>query len=148
MIAAHTPSRSAILVDDDPSYVWLVEITLERLGLKDSVVVVQDPTKVEEYLITFKAKHESLPSVVLLDMNMPGVYGVDLLRTLRANDELAMIPIVMMSSTFDADERAEAYAAGANSCVPKPAHLDDYPKTFDLIARYWLYLEQGIARGH
>ena len=101
-----------LALDDDPSILAMVRFVLEGPDVR--VVTLEDPTKLREEI------DRVLPTLLLLDISMPGFSGIEIARTLRQDDALRDLPIVMLSSEIDSASRAAAHEAGADEFVPKP----------------------------
>jgi len=84
---------------------------------------------------------------VLLELRLPRVDGVEVLRTLRASPRTAMVPVVVLSSAAEPRELAQCYQAGANSCVVKPIGFRELARTLQELGRYWLRLNRPAASG-
>jgi two-component system, response regulator len=85
---------------------------------------------------------DDLPRVVLLDIKMPRVDGVEVLRELKASERLANVPVVMLTSSAEASDIAVCFALGVNSYVVKPVDIDEYFRTVVDVGRYWVLLNR------
>jgi CheY-like chemotaxis protein len=84
-----------------------------------------------------------LPRVVLLDLKLPKMDGIEVLRALRASHRAGAVPVVMLMSAAEPRELAQCYQLGANSCVRKPVQFDGFAGTLQAIGRYWLGVNQA-----
>ena len=85
---------------------------------------------------------DDLPGAVLLDLKMPPVGGVEVLRELKASERLSNVPVVMLSSSAEPPEFAPRYPLGVNSCVVKPVDIDEYFRSIGDVGRYWVLLNR------
>lgn len=134
-------NSSALLVDDDVCYGRLVELVFESLGLKNRLSILKDPKQLMPFLSQLKDNQPSrLPTLIILDVNMPGPDGIELTKMLRADESYHDIPILVMSTSHYGGKFSEAYRSGANGCIVKPNDLDDFLSTFEVITQYWFSL--------
>ena len=126
--------REILLVEDNPGDVLLFRKAMERCGLDGRVRVATDGAEALRQL------REVLPDLVLLDLNLPGVDGREVLRQLKADRVLRRVPVVVMTSS-DADEDVVwAYETHANSFIRKPGSLADLERTLVALDAYWFGL--------
>jgi two-component system response regulator len=117
--------------------------------------VARDGEEALDYLLARNAfRHRlgaPLPPVVLLELKLPRLDGIEVLRTLRASPRTATVPIVVLSSSAEPRELVQCYQAGANSCVVKPIEFRELAGTLRELGRYWLRLNRpapsGVAAG-
>lgn len=140
-----TETGHVLLIEDNQDD---IDLTLRALRLNDvdnEVVVVRDGAAAVEYLLHSDSADSagSLPRLVLLDINLPKLSGLDVLRRLRENERTRVLPVVMLStSSHDRDVR-ESYASGANSFIVKPVSFGEFTETVRQLGSYWLLLNQG-----
>jgi CheY-like chemotaxis protein len=140
--AGHVRRRRVLIVDDDPNDVEFLERGLVRAGAE--VDVVRGGPEALDFLFGDDASAH-LPSLVLLDLKLPGMGGLEVLTRIKADPATRRIPVIVLASR-DSPEIGEAYARGANGCVAKPANLSGFDRAMQLIAAYWLTLnEPAIA---
>jgi len=143
--SVQTQSGHVLLIEDNQDD---IDLTLRALRLNDvdnEVVVVRDGAAAVDYLLRSDraGPGDSLPRLVLLDINLPKVSGLDVLRRLRENERTRVLPIVMLStSSHDRDVR-ESYASGANSYIVKPVSFGEFTETVRQLGAYWLLLNHG-----
>src|SRR5262245_52606805 len=113
-----------LLVEDNPDDEELALVALQERGVADQVVVVRDGVEVLDYLFatgTHEGRDSSvLPSLILLDLNLPKLDGLEVLRRLRADERTQLVPVVVLSTSNEERDLISAYRLGANSYVRKP----------------------------
>jgi len=123
-----------LIVDDSPTDIELTEIALEATGREISVRSAPDGNSA---LAMLKSGHK-LPGLILLDMKMPGMGGIEVLREIRADDRLRELPVVVVTSSALESDRTDAIAVGASDYFQKPLTLDRFSKDLDSILHRWL----------
>ncbi|HWB40181.1 MAG TPA: response regulator [Gemmatimonadales bacterium] len=131
-----------LLVQDNPLEVELTLRPLRDLDPGWRIGVARDGEEALDYLLGRGAfRHRlgaPLPRLVLLDLKLPRVDGIEVLRALRASPRASSVPVVMLVPADEPRELAQCYQVGANSCVQKPVDYGSFHGTIQLIARYWL----------
>lgn len=124
-----TDVKRILLAEDDPRDVELTLLALDEHGLANEVIVVQDGAEALDYLYcrnTFRDRPGGHPAVVMLDLKMPKVDGLQVLKIIRADASLRMIPIVILTSSREQRDLVESYNLGINAYVVKPVHFADF----------------------
>ena len=137
--------KTILIVEDTPQD---VELTLEALSthnLANNVIAVGDGVEAIEYL-TYKGKYESRikgnPSVILLDIKMPRMDGIEVLEYIRADEKLKMIPVVMLTSSREEPDLVKCYKLGVNAYVVKPVGFKDFLEAVKQIGIFWALLNE------
>lgn len=133
-------TKSILLVEDDPRNVELTLAALEEHDLADKVTVVDDGAEALDYLYRrgrFETRENGNPIVVLLDNNMPKVGGLEVLKTIKADEHLKVIPVVALTSSRETPELLEFYKHGVNAYVVKPAGFSEFMRTVKHLAVFW-----------
>ena len=135
-----------ILVEDNPSDAELALDSLQTEGLADSVKVLRDGQEALDYFFG-EGKYagrdlSDRPKVILLDLKLPKVDGLDVLRRLRADDRTRTLPIVVLTSSNEHRDRVRSYALGVNSYVVKPVEFDKFAKAVSKIGLYWVRMNR------
>ena len=140
-----------LLVEADPLEAELLLRSLGEVAPAERIGVARDGEEALDYLLGRNAfRHRlgaALPPLVLLELRLPRLDGIDVLRTLRASPRTASVPIVMLSSATEARELAQCYQAGANSCIVKPIEFRALAETLRELGRYWLRLNRPAPSG-
>lgn len=137
--------KRILLVEDSPSDAELALHALAHHGLADDVVHLHDGTQALDYLFRrgeFAARAPGDPAVVLLDLKMPKVDGIEVLRQIRARPGLATLPVVMMTSSREDRDLAAAYRSGVNAYVVKPMKFGDFVDTVKQVGMFWAVVNQ------
>jgi CheY-like chemotaxis protein len=129
-----------LLVEDDPRDVELTLAALNEYKLANTVFVVHDGAEALEYLYrrgAFTGRDATNPAVILLDLKMPKVSGLEVLKILKADADMKTIPIVMLTSSREAPDLAACYAHGVNSYVVKPVDFGEFMTAVKQLGVYW-----------
>lgn len=137
--------KPILLVEDNPHDLELTLVALERSHLANDVVVVRDGAEALDYL--FRAnKHQNrpagLPAVVLLDLKLPKVDGLEVLERVRTTPELKSLPVVMLTSSREEPDLQRAYALGVNAYVVKPVKFRDFVQAISELGIFWAVLNE------
>lgn len=138
--------RQILLVEDSQDDVDLMLRAFRRAEVEGQIVVSRDGPDALDYLFA-TGRHEgrdalSLPHVVLLDLKLPLMDGLEVLRRLRTDPRTKLLPVVVLTSSLEAGDLASSYDFGANSYVQKPVDSDDFQEAVRQIASYWLLLNR------
>jgi two-component system, response regulator len=141
-----TNSRTILLVEDNPSDVGLTRRALEKGRLANDLVVAEDGQEALDYLWgtgTYAGRDVSdLPSLVLLDLNLPKVTGMEVLRRIRGDARTRRLPVVILTTSREEQDLAQGYDLGANSYVRKPVDFKEFAAAIESLGFYWLALNE------
>ena len=152
MTASTTPAEAPLLlVDDSPDELLLMQMGLKRAGIDVPQVVVGSGKEALDYLFA-RGPHAGRditvqPRLVLMDLHMPGMSGVDVLREIRANPATAGLKVVIFSASEDPEEIVGAHEEGANSYLCKPLSVTGMQSTIKQIRKFWLDIDLPAASG-
>src|SRR5439155_22514128 len=121
--------RSILLAEDNPNDVELTLSGLAQLHLANEIVVVRDGAEARDYRYSrgkYASRNAVNPAVILLDLKMPKVDGLQVLREIKSNEELKSIPVVMLTSSAQESDLVESYHLGVNAYVVKPVTYGDF----------------------
>jgi two-component system, response regulator len=139
-------SKTILLVEDRVDDVDLTLRALEKAQIANEVVVCRDGADALDFL--FARGHHSgctaLPELVLLDLNLPKVTGLEVLRQIRADERTRRIPVVMLTSSAEDQDIVSSYDFGANSFIQKPVNFREFVEASRQLGMYWL----GLNRTH
>ncbi|WP_148716233.1 response regulator [Chitinolyticbacter meiyuanensis] len=144
--------KPILLVEDNPKDLELTLIALERSQLANEVVVVRDGAEALDCLFRrgdFAHWLGDNPAVILLDLKLPKVDGLEVLKTVRESPELRSIPIVMLTSSSEEPDLSRAYQLGVNAYVVKPVEFRDFVAAIAELGIFWAVLNEpppGSAR--
>lgn len=134
-------SKSILLVEDNPNDETLTLRALAKVNLANAVDVARDGQQALDYLFAegeFVGRRGApAPSVVMLDLNLPRIDGLDVLRRMRADERTRLIPVVMLTSSDEQRDRLRSYESGANSFVRKPLDFGEFAETVARLGLYW-----------
>ncbi len=134
--------KSILLVEDNPQDEMLILRTLKRINLANEIVVVRDGQQAVDYLFVegeFAGRPGAeLPTVVLLDIGLPRLSGLEVLARLRADSRTRLLPVVILTSSDEEKDRLRSYEQGANSYVRKPLDFGEFAETVARLGIYWL----------
>ena len=132
--------RKILLVEDDPRDVELTLTALEEYNLANNVLVVHDGEQALDYLYCrgkFKTRVAGNPVVVLLDLKMPKISGLEVLKIIKADAGLKVIPVVVLSSSRETPDLVECYQHGVNAYVVKPVDFTEFMKAVKQLGVFW-----------
>jgi len=139
-------NRTILLVEDNPDDEELTLRALTRNNIGNHVVVVRDGQEAIDWLEATgpHAGRDVLdtPALILLDLKLPKVDGLDVLRRIRANHRTALVPVVILTSSKEDRDRARGYQGGANSYVQKPVDFNEFVNAVRQLGMYWLMLNE------
>lgn len=131
------------LVEDNPDDEALTLRALKKHGIANDIVVLRDGVEALEFLL---AADQPLPQLVLLDLNLPRINGLEVLQRLRSEPRTQLLPIVILTSSNEERDLMEGYRLGANSYVRKPVDFLQFSEAVYQLGLYWLVLNQTPAR--
>lgn len=139
-------NRVILLVEDNPDDEILTLRAFKKNNIANEVVIVRDGAEALEYLFgTGKYKKRDLnvmPAVILLDLKLLKVDGLDVLRRLRADERTRLLPVVILTSSKEERDIINSYNLGANSYIHKPVDFDRFTKAVGQLGLYWLLLNE------
>ncbi len=133
-------ARNILLAEDDPRDVELTLAALGESNLVNQVVVVSDGEQALDYLYrrgAFASRTEENPILVLLDLKMPKVNGLEVLKIIKADAKLCSIPVVVLSSSREAPDVVESYQHGVNAYVVKPVDFNEFMQAVKQLGIFW-----------
>jgi two-component system, response regulator len=135
-----------LLVEDNPDDEALTLRALRRSHVGNSIVVAHDGVEALDYLfgtgVHAGRDTRQLPQVILLDLKLPRIDGLEVLRRLRADTRTRLLPVVILTSSNEERDRIEGYQLGANSYVRKPVDFNEFTEAVRQLGLYWLLLNQ------
>jgi CheY-like chemotaxis protein len=147
--ASTNPLRSLLLVEDNPNDVELTLTALKEANLANEVVVTNDGQQALDYLFrrgAYAGRPVRQPAAILLDLKMPKVDGHEVLRQIRADPELRLIPVVMLTSSREEKDLYQSYDKGANSYVVKPVDFEEFITAISKLGVFWALLNEPPPR--
>ncbi len=134
-----------LLVEDNPTDAELCIRALKKHNVSNRLVWVKDGEEALDFLFQRGnyAGHDSRPKVVLLDLRLPKVDGIEVLRKVKADERLKAIPIVVLTSSKEDRDVIDSYALGANSFVSKPVEFNEFADAVARLGLYWLLVNKS-----
>jgi two-component system response regulator len=131
-----------MLIEDDEDDVTLTLRALEQNDITNEVVVATDGEQALDRLFPPDGGEPLVPALILLDINIPKVGGLEVLRTIRADPATQTLPVVMLTTSSEERDIIESYQLGANSYVRKPVSFSDFVEATRLLGLYWLRVNE------
>ena len=140
-------SKFILLVEDNPDDVLLTRRALQKNNILNELVVAEDGVEALDYLFG-RGAHAgrnlgNQPQVILLDIKLPRMDGIEVLRHIRANECTRLLPVVMLTSSTEERDRLETYSLGANSYIRKPVDFQQFMEAVRQLGLYWLVLNES-----
>jgi two-component system response regulator len=137
-----------LLVEDDPNDEELALVAFRKLGFRHEIKVIREGSEALDYLFSQGEYREKGPStslrVILLDLKLPKVDGLEVIKQIKQHSETKTIPIVVLSSSNHESDVRSSYKLGVNSYVVKPVDFDRYVKTVQQLGEYWLVINEWM----
>jgi CheY-like chemotaxis protein len=137
--------KKILVAEDDSNDVELILAALEKYNIANEVIVVEDGAEALDYLYRrgdYEARAEGNPVLVLLDIKMPRVDGLEVLREIKTDERLKMIPTAMLTSSRQEGDLLVSYQLGVNAYVVKPVDFNDFAETVRDLGVFWLMVNE------
>ena len=137
--------KRILLAEDNPKDVELTLTAIDEHNLANEVVVVNDGAEALDYLYRrgkFALRADNDPAVVLLDLKMPKVDGLEVLRTIKKDDKLKTIPLVILTSSREEKDLVESYKLGVNAYVVKPVNFQQFIEAVKELGAFWAVINE------
>lgn len=135
-----------LLVEDNPDDEALTLRALKKNNIRNQVVVARDGVEALDYLFATGSytgrEARAKPQVILLDLNLPKLDGLEVLRRIRADERTRLLPVVILTSSKEERDRIEGYSQGANSYIRKPVDFGQFTEAVRHLGLYWLVLNE------
>lgn len=137
-----------LLVEDDPGDQKLIKKSLLSQNIVNEVLVAESGEEALDYLTAGKAGdgEKSVPELILLDLNMPGIGGKEFLRRIKADDVLDTIPVVILTTSDSDQDVLDSYKLHASGYIKKPVTLLDFQKVMDTLEEYWFAICKRVSQ--
>jgi CheY-like chemotaxis protein len=135
-----------MLVEDDPGDQKIIKMSLKEQRIVNEPVVTSSAEEALDYLEKNKMNHkEALPDLILLDLNMPGMGGKEFLRLIKADPELAAIPVVILTTSESDKDIIESFKLQAAGYVRKPVNIADFQEVMRTLTDYWFTICKRVS---
>jgi CheY-like chemotaxis protein len=134
-----------LMVEDDPKDVELTLTALEEYHLANEVVVARDGQQALDYLYCrgeFSGRSNDNPAVMLLDLKLPKVDGLEVLQKIKSDDRLKMIPVVVLTSSHEEKDMMRSYSLGVNAYVVKPVDFHEFVNAVKELGAFWAVINE------
>jgi CheY-like chemotaxis protein len=131
-----------LLVEDDPDHEVLAIRALRKANVVNEITVARDGAEALEYLAGVATGANPAPQLILLDLKLPKIDGLEVLRSIRATDKTAILPVVVLTSSDEERDIVASYRLGVNSYIRKPVNFTDFAEATRQLGMYWLLLNQ------
>ncbi len=142
--------KTILLVEDNPGDVELTKRALRKSGINANMDVAEDGAEALDYLFCIGdyagRNPEISPQLILLDLNLPKINGLEVLKQIRATDKTKLLPVVVLTSSKEQVDVEAAYTNGANSYIRKPVDFIEFTNTINHLGRYWLDINEAPPR--
>ncbi|MBD2294981.1 response regulator [Anabaena sphaerica FACHB-251] len=129
-----------LIVEDNPDDIELTLLAFEQTGLRENVVIARDGVEAINYLFADNPVLNSLPALILLDLQLPRINGLEVLRLIRSHARTQLLPIVILTTSHEESDRLQGYSLGCNSYIRKPVDFDQFVNVIQQLGMYWLVL--------
>jgi len=135
-----------LLVEDNPSDVGLTQRALEKSHIVNELIVAEDGQIALDYLLASDPltgqKMNELPALILLDLKLPKLDGLEGLRQIRTDERTSRLPVVILTTSSEEDDIAQSYDLGANSYIRKPVDFKQFVEAIQHLGLYWLVINE------
>ena len=145
------PNKDILLVENNPDDRELMRLAFSRVEILHNLIVVSSGAEAlsyleqetdDEELLTGDLLDPSLPALVILDLNLPKINGIEILRRIRASPKTRILPVIILSSSDEPRDLIDSYINGCNSYIRKPIHFTQLQAFVREISTYWLTINQ------
>ncbi len=146
------PTKTILLVEDNPDDRELMKLAFAQVEITHNLIVVSDGIEALDYLHKQASNYNSgvgknlslagMPSLIMLDLNLPKINGIEVLRRIRADPRTRLLPVIIISSSTEPQDLIDSYINGCNSYIRKPIHFTQLQIFVREISTYWLTVNQ------
>jgi len=140
--------KPILLVEDNPDDEALTLRAFRKNNITNEIIVARDGVEALDYLFATGThaglSTDRMPQVVLLDLKLPRIDGLEVLRRIRADERTRLLPVVVLTSSKEEQDLVESYRIGANSYVRKPVNFDEFMEAARQLGMYWLLLNEAL----
>lgn len=139
--------KTILLIEDNPDDEILTLRALKKNNILNKVIVARDGAQALELLFgtteSGDKKLDRLPQIILLDLNLPKINGLEVLKEIRTHEKTSLLPVIILTTSNEEKDRIESYKLGANSYIRKPVDFEQFSNAILQLGVYWLLLNQG-----
>ena len=137
-----SPNKDILLVEDSPDDRELMKLAFSKVKVDRNLIIVSSGAEALSYLQQQIDGQKSLPALVILDLNLPKINGIEILQKIRASPKTRILPVIMLSSSNEPQDLIDSYINGCNSYIRKPIHFTQLQAFVREISTYWLTINQ------
>ena len=144
-------TKIILLVEDNPTDEKLTLRAFKKSGIANEIFVVRDGAEALDYVFAtglHAGSSRDLPSIVLLDLKLPRIEGLEVLRRIRADERTKLLPVVVLTSSKEDEDIARSYSLGANAYVRKPVEFAEFVEAAKTLGLFWLLLNEPPPTRH
>lgn len=141
-------SGRILLVEDNDDDVALLKRALKKHGMYNEIMIARNGVQALEYLFDQENKGSLMPSLVILDLKLPKLNGLEVLKAIRANNFTRGLPIIILTTSTEQEDIIESYNLGANSYIRKPVEFDKFLEAVGQLGLYWMTLNETNPKYH
>ena len=142
-----TKDKIILLVEDNPDDEELTMRALKKNNISNEIVVARDGAEALDYLFArgkySKRDTSIMPQLILLDLKLPKIDGIEVLKQIRSDDRTKLLPVVILTLSKEQQDLVDGYSSGANSYIRKPADFKEFVKAVGQLGLYWLVLNES-----
>lgn len=135
--------KTILLVEDNPDDEELTLLAFRKNNISNNIVVARDGAEALDYLFGSDAGTRPLPFLILLDLNLPKLDGLEVLRRIRGEERTKLLPVVILTSSKEEKDRFASYSLGCNSYVRKPVSFSEFVEAARQLGLYWLLINEN-----
>ncbi|MBF0573127.1 MAG: response regulator [Desulfamplus sp.] len=139
-------SNKILLIEDNSSDIELTKRAFKKNNISNEIVVMEDGQDALDYLLSPSKSPEHLPELILLDLKLPRIDGLEVLKRIRSDNRTKQLPIVVLTSSKEEQDIVAAYDNGANSYIRKPVDFKQFTESIRILSTYWLILNERPPR--
>ncbi|MEM7106966.1 MAG: response regulator [Bacteroidota bacterium] len=133
-----------LLVEDNEDDVLLTKRALKKRNIKNEVVVASDGVEALDMLFGSEEKEPISPALILLDLKLPKLGGLEVLEEIQKNERTKKLPVIVLTTSNEEDDVVKSYQLGANSYIRKPVDFDQFVDAVGQLGLYWLVLNENL----
>ena len=141
-------SGRILLVEDNDDDVALLKRALKKHGMYNEIMIARNGVQALETLFERENKGEPMPSLVILDLKLPKLNGLEVLKAIRANSFTRGLPIIILTTSTEQEDIIESYNLGANSYIRKPVEFDRFLEAVGQLGLYWMTMNEPNPKYH
>ena len=140
-------NKRILLVEDNRDDEELTLIALRKGNILNKIDIVRDGAEALDFIFgRGKYSDRILPQIVLLDLKLPKVDGIEVLRQIRTNEATKLLPVIILTSSREDKDLIDGYTTGANSYVVKPVETEEFMKSVQQLGLYWLVVNEAMSK--